>query len=473
MSKYVCAVCGYVFEGDFEALDDDYVCPVCGVKKEFFQKVEETKREETVFIEVDDDNPSIERDPSKCVYCGNCKSVCRFKQGVYGYYDLQKIKCKSVCIDCGQCTLNCPKSALHIKEDYKKLDQMIKQGQKIFVFQTAPSVRVSLAEEFGGEAGDARTGKLVAMLRALGANYVLDTTFGADMTVMEEAHELLERLKTGKNLPIMTSCCPAWVKFVEIFYPKYKENLSSTKSPISIEGSLIKSYFAKKMNIKPEDIVSVAITPCTAKKAEIKKFNDVDFVIPIRELAKWFKEKSLNYFELKDSDYDSIMGTGSGAGIIFGSSGGVMEAVIRTAHYFLTGNDLKDLEIKKVRNLDGYVEGQVKLGEKTLSLVSVSGTINARKLFEEMEKGKKFDIVEVMACLGGCLGGGGQPINVKLSHEQARKQRSETLYKLDKGSKIRYSYKNPEVEMVYNEFLKEFGSSFLHTSYQDRSDILG
>ena len=471
MAKFVCAVCGYVYEG--ESLPEDFVCPVCGIGAEFFSEMKSAEREETVFIEVDDDNPSIARDPEKCVYCGNCKSVCRFKQGVYGYYDLQKIKCKSVCIDCGQCTLNCPKLALNYKKDYEKLQKIIDSKQKTIIFQTSPSVRVSLAEAFGGNAGDICTGKLVAMLRALGADYVLDTTFGADMTVMEEANELIQRLKTGKNLPIMTSCCPAWVKFVEIFYPEMIGHLSSARSPISMQASLIKTYFAKKIGKNPQDIVSVAVTPCTAKKAEIKKFGDADFVIPVRELADWFKERGLNYQDLAESNYDSFMQTGSGAGVIFGTSGGVTEAVLRTAYFLMTGKDLKALEIKPVRNLDGFVEAEIELAGKKLSLVSVSGTINARKMFDEIKSGKKYDIVEVMACLGGCMAGGGQPINAKLSHEQTRKQRSEALYKLDEGSAVRYSYKNPDVIAVYKTFLKGFGSPLLHTTYQDRSEILG
>ena len=472
MAKFICAVCGHIYEGD--VLPEDYVCPVCKVSAEFFSEIQPAEREETVFIEVDDDNPSIMRDPSKCVSCGNCKSVCRYKQGVYGYYDIQKIKCRSICIDCGQCTLNCPKMALNYKEDYKKLKALIENKQgRVFVFQTAPATRVALAEEFGGDAGEINTGKLVSMLKILGADYVLDTTFGADMTVMEEANEFLERLKFNNNLPLMTSCCPSWVKFVEIFYPRYIKNLSTARSPISMQGSLIKTYFAKKMGIDPKNIVSVSITPCTAKKAEIKKFNDIDFVIPVRELAKWFKEKKLNYFNLKNADFDSIMGTGSGAGMIFGTSGGVMEAVLRTAYFLSTGKDMQNLEIKEVRNLDGYVESQLDFAGKKLSLVSVSGTVNARKLFEEIKSGKKFDFVEVMACLGGCLGGGGQPINIKLSHEQTRINRSKALYKLDSEATIRFSYKNPEVKKVYKEFLKGFKSPLLHTTYQDRHDLLG
>ena len=471
MAKFVCAVCGYVYEG--EKLPEDFVCPICGIGAEFFKEVKNTAREETVYVEIDDDNVAISRAPSKCVACGNCKSVCRFKQGVYGYYDLQKIKCKSICIDCGQCTLNCPKKALDIKKDYKKLQEIINSRKKTIVFQTSPSVRVSLAEEFGGEAGEICTEQLVGLLRELGADYVFDTTFGADMTVMEEAHEFLDRLKTGKNLPIMTSCCPAWVKFVEIFYPDKINHLSSTKSPISIQGSLIKNYFTKIINKNPQDIVSVAITPCTAKKDEIKKFDDVDFVIPVRELAEWVKSKNIDYFKIKKSSYDNFMSTGSGAGIIFGSSGGVTEALLRTAYFLKTGKDLQNVEFKIVRNLDGFVEAEIDFAGRKLSIVSVSGTINARKMFDEMKKGKKYDIVEVMACLGGCMSGGGQPINVKLSHEQVRQKRSDALYELDKNSQVRFSYKNPNVNFVYKHFLKNFGSPLLHTKYQDKSDILG
>ena len=473
MAKYVCQVCGYVFEGDFEGLPEDWVCPMCGVGKQFFEEAEKAEREETVYIDVDDDNPSICRDPSKCVKCGNCKSVCRFKQGVYGHYDIQKCKRKTVCVDCGQCSLACPSGAISYKNHYLQLEEMMRDKSKVFVFQTAPAVRVSLAEEFGGQKGEICTGKMVAALRELGANYVFDTTFGADITIMEEAHELVERLKSGKNLPMFTSCCPAWVKFLEIFYPEKINFLSTCKSPIAMLSSMIKTYWAQEKGIDSKSIVNVAITPCTAKKAEAIKEGDYDFVLPVRELADWIKQRGINFRELKNSAFDSLMGKGSGAGVIFGTSGGVMEAALRTAYYFLTGKNLKRLEFKKVRSLSGFVESQVNLAGKKLKVAVVSGLVNVRKLLSEIEKGAHYDFVEVMACLGGCLGGGGQPKNINITNEVARQQRSSAIYSLDEKSSIRLCHENPLIKRLYQNYLKDFENPLLHTSYSDKSDILG
>ncbi len=473
MSKHVCKVCGYVYEGDFNALSDDWVCPLCGVGKEFFKEAKKAKREETVYLDLDEDNLAVCRDPSKCVKCGNCKSVCRYKQGVYGHYNINKCKCKTVCVECGQCSIACPAGAINFKNDYKALIELMKDKSKTFVFQVAPSARISLAEAFGKEEGTLCTSKLVGALRKLGANYVFDTTFGADLTIMEEAHELICRLKKGQNLPLMTSCCPSWVKFVEIFKPDKINLLSSCKSPISMQGAMIKSYWAQNMGIDPKNIVIVAITPCTAKKAEVARLQSADFAIPVRELAEWMKLKKIDFDKLKDCKFDSLMGEGSGAGVIFGSSGGVMEAALRTAYFMLNGKNPEQLEFKQVRSLKGFVECEVNLGAKTVKVAVVSGLVNARKLFAKMDEGEKYDFVEVMACLGGCMAGGGQPKSVLKTYEDVRKMRSKALYAIDQNAKVRFCHENPDIKAIYKEYLHDFGSPLLHTKYEDRSDILG
>ena len=431
-------------------------------------------------VPIDKDNVSIWRDESLCIKCGACKSVCKYNVCVYDYYDLDKTNDRAICINCGQCSLVCPVRSIREVNDVPKLKKAI-SGDKIVIFQTSPAVRVSLGEEFNMEPGTNVEGKMVRALRELGATYVFDTTFGADMTVMEEASELLERLESKKNLPMFTSCCPAWVKYVETFYPEFISNLSTVKSPISIEGSLIKNYFAKMNNIDINNIISIAVTPCTAKKYEIKRRefnNDIDYVITTRELANWIREANIDFNGLKDSSYDDIMSRGSGAGLIFGNSGGVMEASLRTAYHLLTGNNPKGklLNFEEIRGLSNIKETSVDIGDMSLKVAIINGTGDAKKVLEKIKSGEHYDFIEVMACEGGCVAGGGQPINHDKNIGEVKKERIKALYETDINNKIRNSYENKDVVRVYREFLGEPLSKkahkILHTTYINRGDDL-
>ena len=339
-------------------------------------------------------------------------------------------------------------------------------------------------------------GKMVALLRKLGADYVLDTNFAADMTIMEEAGELVERLTKGTApLPQFTSCCPAWVKYVETYYPEMRDNVSSAKSPIGMQGPTIKTYFAKKMGIDPKRIVNVALTPCTAKKFEIRReemnaagrylgiegMRDMDYCITTRELAKWAREEGIDFAGLADEDYDDLMGEGSGAGVIFGNSGGVMEAAVRTAYHMVTGEEAPPLlyELQSVRGLDGVKEAFVYINDDViLKLAVVYGTANAGRLLEKIKNGEKqYHFVEVMTCPGGCIGGGGQPKDTEWKGDTLIKARIQSLYERDRQMNIRCSHQNEELIRLYEEFygrpLSHLAEQMLHTFYVDRSADLG
>ncbi len=499
--KYKCKICGYIYDETqekvkFDELPQDWTCSDCTVPKSYFslvedekvvkQKTAKTDNDEPVYVLVNDDCHSIARDESKCIRCGNCKETCK-KQGVCGYFDPKKIKNKAICIDCGQCTLACPTGAINYKGEIEEVKKALTDKDKIVVFQTAPSVRVAVAEEFGAPRGKICEGKIVSALRKLGAKYVFDTTFGADLTIMEEASELVKRIKEKGTLPQFTSCCPAWVKFAEIFEPNLIQNLSTAKSPILMQGPMIKTYFAKIMKIDPCKIVSVAITPCTAKKAEIRreefnasaKYNkglcDIDNVLTVRELAKWLKAENIDFNTLENSNYDDIFGRGSGAGVIFGNSGGVMEAALRTAHYLLTGKNLDKVELTAVRGVSGVREANVKIGEQTLHVAVVAGTGNLRTFLAGDIS--KYDFIEVMACPGGCISGGGQPKAGAAELEEVLSQRNKGLYQLDKISKTRKCHENPDIIKIYKEFLgkplSELSRQILHTSYTNKNGLLG
>ncbi len=444
-------------------------------------------------VPIELDNPSIQRFEEKCVKCQLCKEVCTNDIAVLGTYTLEQTNNQAICINCGQCANVCPVDCITEKFEYQDVQDAINNPDKIVIFSTSPSVRVALGEEFGMSDGSFVQGKMVALLRQLGGDYVLDTNFGADLTIVEEASELIERLtKQTRPLPQFTSCCPAWVKYVETYYPDMVENLSSAKSPIGMQGPTIKTYFAKKVNIDPKKIVNVAVTPCTAKKYEIRRdemnassvyhndmdMRDMDYVITTRELAMWAKEKNIDFNALQESAYDSLLGEASGAGVIFGNTGGVMEAALRTAEAFVnkTSVNTEILNLTPVRGYEGIREASISLGDITLQVAVAYGTANAKKLIELIRSNQKhYDFVEVMTCPGGCIGGGGQPKNIMKDKDAVRKARIDGLYKKDNSMTIRKSHENPDIKRVYEEFygkpLSELAEKMLHTIYTDKSGI--
>ncbi len=443
----------------------------------------------SIRVAIEETNPSICRDPSLCIMCGLCRNVCTMDIGVHDHYDLNRTGDKAICINCGQCANACPTKSIKEVEEIEAVKKAILDPNKIVIFSTSPSVRVALGEEFSGELGGFVQGKMVSLLKKLGGDYVLDTNFSADLTIMEEASELVDRiLKKNKPLPQFTSCCPAWVKFVETYYPEFRDNLSSAKSPIGMQGPIIKTYFANKMGIDPNKIINVAVTPCTAKKFEIRRdemnasskfldipnLRDMDYVITTRELAKWAKQVNIDFMSLEDSCFDNLLGEASGAGVIFGNTGGVMEAAVRTAHYLVTGKNLENgaISLHSVRGFEGIREASVDINGITLNLAIVYGTANARKLIEMIKSNEKsYDFIEVMTCPGGCIGGGGQPIH--MDQDNARKSRMSSLYSRDENISLRFSHENCEIAKLYEEFLGKPLSAraheLLHTSYNDRS----
>ena len=450
---------------------------------------------ESIRVPIEADNPAIRRIENLCIKCGQCRDICRDYISVLGYYDLSKTNDTAVCIHCGQCANVCPVSSITEKPEMDAVIAAAKDPDKVLIVSTSPSVRVSLGEAFGMQRGSFVEGKMIALLRKLGADYVLDTNFAADMTIVEEASELVERLTThDKPLPQFTSCCPAWVKFAEIYYPELLPNISSAKSPIGMQGPTIKTYFAKKMGIDPKKIVNVALTPCTAKKFEIRRremnasaryldlpgLRDMDHVITTRELADWAKKAGIDFSSLDDSKFDKLMGEASGAGVIFGNTGGVMEAAVRTAYEFVTHEPApKELyTLEPVRGMQEIREAVVEIGTLCLQLAVIYGTSNVRRFLSmAKESGKHYDFIEVMTCPGGCIGGGGQP---KADVEERRTMvdsRIESLYKRDAQMKLRKSHENPELKQLYEEFYRKpfspIAEEMLHTSYTDRSGLLG
>ena len=444
--------------------------------------------------EIDESGTSIVRDNNKCVLCRRCVSVCKDIQTV-GVIDAQergfatKIGCAfetdladTACVNCGQCIAACPVGALHEHYETDDVFAALADPDKYVVVQTAPAVRAALGEEFGYEMGTPVTGKMVAALRRLGFDKVFDTDTGADLTIMEEGNELLERIKNGGTLPMITSCSPGWIKFCEHNFPEFIDNLSSCKSPHQMFGAVVKSYFAEKNNIDPKKIVVVSVMPCTAKKFECDRpemenggLRDVDYVITTRELAKMIKEAGIIFKNLPDEMFDMPFGEASGAAHIFGATGGVMEAALRTVYEILEEKPLENLDFEAVRGTDGIKEATVKMGGTDVNVAIAHGLGNARKLLDSIKAGEKnYHFIEVMACPGGCVTGGGQPIyDAKTRmNVDVKAQRAKALYAEDKNATVRQSHKNPDMDILYKEYFEKPGShkahELLHTHYTKR-----
>ncbi|MBQ6863744.1 MAG: iron hydrogenase small subunit [Clostridia bacterium] len=444
---------------------------------------------------IDNSAAHMYRDNEKCILCRRCVAVCEKNQGcgVIGANDrgfdthiacaFEKPLADVACISCGQCITVCPTGALSERDDTQKVFDALNDPAKHVIVQTAPAVRVGLGEEFGYEMGTVVTGKLVAALKALGFDGVFDTNFSADLTIMEEATEFLGRYTKKENLPLITSCSPGWIKYCETYYPEFIPNLSSCKSPQGMFGSVAKTYYAEKMGIDPKDIYVVSIMPCTAKKFEAERrestavegLADIDAVLTVRELARMIKKAGILFRELPDAQYDAPFGLGSGAGTIFGATGGVMEAALRTAYEVLTKEELTALDFHDVRGVAGIKEATYTIAGNEIRVAVVSGTANAGKLLEMIKNGEKtYDFIEVMACPGGCVNGGGQPIQSASVHNfrDIRAERAAGLYADDKALPIRKSHENPDVKAIYAEFFGEPNShkahDILHTSYVAR-----
>lgn len=441
-------------------------------------------------FEIDDSSLSIVRDPNKCILCKRCLTMCNEVQTVGTLAEVdrgfdtvigtayQDPMFETNCTFCGQCLAVCPTCALSIVSNIKDTYNALKDPNKVVVVQTAPAVRVALGEEFGMEAGSLVTGKMVTALKQLGFDYVFDTNYAADLTTLEEAHEFIERFKAGENLPIITSCCPSWVKFIEHNFPQYLNAPSTSKSPHEMFGAIAKSYFAEKIGVDPKDMVVVSVMPCVAKKYESARpelaangeHSDVDIVITTKELAKMIKDFSMDFVNLPDSDFDNPMGESTGGATVFGSTGGVAESTIRVAYQVLTGREPEDLEYNEIKGLEGIKETSLEIGGQTIRVAVSSGLGNVRKLLEDPEVHGKYHIIEIMACPGGCIDGGGQPAHH--GDMEILEKRKAALRAEDRKKENRISTQNESIKKLYEDYLGEPGSELahklLHTSYIPR-----
>lgn len=437
-------------------------------------------------LELDANNPALVRDQNKCVLCGRCIKACSDRQGVDVYsfvkrgFDTMVTTAfdsgldKAPCTYCGQCASVCPTAAIVEKDDTQAVWDALSDPKKHVVVQTAPAVRVALGEALGLDPGKVVTGKMVGSLRRLGFDRVFDTDFTADLTIMEEGSEFLHRLTNGGQLPMITSCSPGWVNFIELTYPDLLPHLSTAKSPQQMFGALAKTFYAEKAGIDPKDIVSVSIMPCTAKKAEAVRhemnssgYQDVDYVLTTRELGRMIREAGIDFAALEAEEYDAPFGISTGAGVIFGSSGGVMEAALRTVAEIVTGKPLASIDFKMVRGLTGVKEAVIPVGDLNVKVAVTNTLANARMMMEKIRAGEAdYHFIEIMACPGGCIGGGGQPVPVC---EETRLKRIGAIYQADSDSAIRKSHENPAVKELYDTWLgKPLGEKshhLLHTHY--------
>ena len=484
LSDHNCSCLSCVRSGDCEL---QALCREYGVDQDAYAGAKNPS-------EIDDSAVHMVRDNSKCILCRRCVAACEKNQGigVIGANERgfkTKIGCAfemdladTSCVSCGQCIAVCPVGALYEKSCIDEVTAAINDPDKYVVVQTAPAVRAALAEAFGKPIGTNAQGKMAAALRRLGFDKVFDTNFGADLTIMEEANEFIERVQNGGKLPLITSCSPGWVKYCEHYYPEFTENLSSCKSPQQMQGAITKSYFAEKMGIDPKKIVSVSVMPCTAKKFEIGRpdedgagLPDMDYTMTTRELARMIKRAGIRWDDLPEEDFDHPLGEGTGAAVIFGATGGVMEAALRTAVERLTGETLPRPDFVDVRGVEGVKEATYNVAGLQVNICVASGLANAAKVLDMVKSGEKnYHFIEIMACPGGCVNGGGQPqVHASVRNfVDIRAERAKVLYSLDEANTIRKSHENPEIIELYDKYLGKPGShrahELLHTTYIKR-----
>ena len=501
MKKNICNKCGYIEEK--EELEEGYICPICSSPREEFSLFEEknisaeeinavidsvvdniiennndkiiNEVEEDKRIKISDSNNCIMRIMEKCINCGQCKKTC--ENIVNLKYDLNKCK-EPICLGCGQCILNCPTGALVPKYEYREVKSILDANEKIVVAIISPAVRVSIGEAFGMEPGINNEKKLVTALKNLGFDYVFDTAFGADLTILEEVAEFAKRLKDKENIPQFTSCCPSWVKYAEIYHPELLPHISTCKSPIGMQCAIIKDYFAEKKGFDPNKIVTVAITPCTSKKMEAKEYTlNIDHVVTASELAILLHEEGIKLDELEEHNFDNMLGDSSGSGVMFGTTGGVCESVVRTLHRIMLNKNLdeNDLVFENLRDYEGIKEATIQIGRYKLRVAVVQQMSNLEKLLENNQY-KNYHFIEVMNCKGGCVGGGGQPLSQIPKMDEIKRKRSEGLFDIDKKRTVRCAHDNEELKELYKEYLKsplgEISERILHTSFSDKSNLL-